>query len=170
MAAGSTPAEGTDEKERPGIVKRKIVPRNPKDFGGYFVVRVLTLFFLLVVVARSAIHLFAPDGGAQSIAGIDTSVAGGSNIIALFHQWGAIQLLFVGLMLVLFFAYKGFTPLVILFLALDAPMRALAGQMGAVESTRTPPGEALNWPVFFALLILFAVSLMSKRSRTGQAN
>ena len=145
---------------------KKIVPRNPKEFGGYFVVRVLTLFFLLVVVVRSAIHLFAPDGGAQSIAGIDTSVAGGSNIIALFHQWGAIQLLFVGLMLVLFFAYKGFTPLVILFLALDAPMRALAGHMGAVESTRTPPGEALNWPVFFVLVVLFIVSLVGKKSKT----
>ena len=144
----------------------KILPRNPKEFGGYFVVRVLTLIFLLVVVARSAIHLFSPDGGAQSIAGIDTSVAGGSNLIALFHQWGAIQLLFGALMLVLFFAYKGFTPLVILFLALDAPMRALAGQMGAVESAHTPPGEALNWPVFCVLVLLFIVSLVDKKSKT----
>ena len=126
--------------------------------------------FMLVVVARSALHLFSADGGAESIAGIDTSVAGGNNIIALFHQWGAIQLLLVGMMIVLFFAYKGLTPLIILFLCLDAPMRALAGQMGAVESTRTPPGEALNWPVFFALLILFAVSLIAKRSRKGEAN
>ena len=162
MAAGSTPAEGTSEKERSGNLMSKILPRNPKEFGGYFVARVLTLVFLLVVVARSAIHLFSPDGGAQSIAGIDTSVEGGSNIIALFHQWGAIQLLFVGLMLVVFFAYKGLTPLVILFLALDAPMRALAGQLGAVESTRTPPGEALNWPVFFVLVALFIISLVEK--------
>nr|KGA06352.1 MAG: hypothetical protein GM42_4165 [actinobacterium acMicro-1] len=147
-----------------------LLPKNPKVYAGYLVVRIITFVFMLVVVARSAVHLFSPDGGAESIAGIDTSVAGGNNIIALFHQWGAIQLLLVGLMLVLFFAYKGLTPLIILFLCLDAPMRALAGQMGAVESTRTPPGEALNWPVFFALLILFAVSLISKRSRKGQAN
>ncbi len=128
--------------------------------------RLITLAFLLIVVVRSAIHLFSPDGGAESIAGIDTSVAGGGNIIALFHQWGAIQLLFAGLLAVLFFAYKGFTPLVILFLALDAPMRALAGQMGAVESTRTPPGEALNWPVFVVLAILFAVSIVEKKSKS----
>ncbi len=127
--------------------------------------RLITLAFLLIVVARSAIHLFTPDGGAESIAGIDTSVAGGNNIIALFHQWGAIQLLFVGLLLVLFFLYKGLTPLVILFLALDAPMRALAGQMGAVESARTPPGEALNWPVFFLLVILFVASIVKKNSK-----
>lgn len=127
--------------------------------------RLITLAFLLIVVARSAIHLFTPDGGAESIAGIDTSVAGGKNIIALFHQWGAIQLLLVGLLLVLFFFYKGLTPMVIIFLALDAPMRALAGQMGAVESTRTPPGEALNWPVFFMLVILFVASIVKKNSK-----
>jgi hypothetical protein len=71
----------------------------------------------------------------------------------------------VGLLLVLFFFYKGLTPLVILFLALDAPMRALAGQKGAVESTRTPPGEALNWPVFFVLVILFVASIVKKNSK-----
>jgi hypothetical protein len=66
-------------------------------------------------------------------------------------------------LLFLFFAYKGLTPLVILFLALDAPMRALAGQMGKVASTHTPPGEALNWPTFFVLVFLFALSLLKKR-------
>jgi hypothetical protein len=146
-------------------MRNQIIPDNPREYRGFPVVRLITLAFLLIVVARSAIHLFTPDGGAESIAGIDTGVAGGNNIIALFHQWGAIQLLFVGLLLVLFFFYKGLTPLVILFLALDAPMRALAGQMGAVESTRTPPGEALNWPVFFVLAILFVASIVKKNSR-----
>jgi len=146
-------------------MKNQMFPENPKEYRGFPAVRLITLAFLLIVVIRSAIHLFSPDGGAESIAGIDTSVAGGGNIIALFHQWGAIQLLFAGLLAVLFFAYKGFTPLVILFLALDAPMRALAGQMGAVESTRTPPGEALNWPVFVVLAILFAVSIVKKNSK-----
>jgi hypothetical protein len=146
-------------------MRNQIIPDNPREYRGFPVVRLITLAFLLIVVARSAIHLFTPDGGAESIAGIDTGVAGGNNIIALFHQWGAIQLLFVGLLLVLFFFYKGLTPLVILFLALDAPMRALAGQMGAVESTRTPPGEALNWPVFFVLVVLFIVSLAGKKSK-----
>jgi hypothetical protein len=144
----------------------QIFPKNPKEYRGYPVVRVITISFLLLVVVRSVIHLFAPDGGAESIAGIDTKVEGGENIIALFHQWGAIQLLLAGLMLALFFAYKGLTPLVILFLALDAPMRALAGTMGNIESAKTPPGEALNWPVFFVLATLFIVSLLQKNAKS----
>ena len=146
-------------------MRNQILPENPREYRGFGVVRLATLAFLLIVVVRSVIHLFSPDGGAESIAGIDTSVSGGNNIIALFHQWGAIQLLLVGLMLVLFFAYKGFTPLVIFFLALDAPMRALAGMMGKIESSHTPPGEALNWPAFFLLLILFVVSLLKAKSK-----
>ena len=143
----------------------QMFPENPREYRGFGVVRLITLAFLVIVVARSVIHLFTPDGGAQSIAGIDTSVPGGNNIIALFHQWGAIQLLLVGLMLTLFFAYKGFTPLIIFFLALDAPMRALAGMMGKIESTHTPPGEALNWPAFFVLATLFIFSLLQKKAK-----
>lgn len=141
------------------------LPTNPKQFIGFQWVRVITFLYLLVVVARSTIHLVAPDGGAESIAGIDISGPGGSNVVALFHQWGAIQLLLAALMLVLFFVYPGLTPLVILFMALDAPMRALAGLIAPVESAHTPPGEALNWPVFFVLVALFALSLVKKRSK-----
>ncbi len=119
----------------------------------------------MVVVARSAIHLFSGDGGAESIAGIDTKVEGGKNIIAIFHQWGAIQLLLVAVLITLFFAFKGLTPLVILFLSLDAPMRAIAGQMSDLQTSHTPPGAALNWPVFWSLVLLFIASLFKNRSK-----
>ena len=142
-----------------------IFPKNPKTYLGYTFVRIITFIFMLVVFTRSCIHLFSADGGAESIAGIDTSVAGGQNIIAIFHQWGAIQLLLISFMTVLFFFYQGLTPLIILFLSLDAPLRALAGMMGKVESAHTPPGEALNWPAFFLLLTLFIVSLLKGKAK-----
>jgi hypothetical protein len=114
------------------------------------------------MVVRSCIHLFAADGGAQSIAGIDTSVEGGNNIIAIFHQWGAIQLILAVLLFVLFFRYPGFTPLILLTLALDPVMRFIAGQMMSVTTTGTPPGEALNAAAFYLLALLFIASLIKK--------
>lgn len=52
-------------------------------------------WFLIAATAaatiRSLIDMFAPDGGASSIAGLDTTVAGGDNLIALFGQWGLEQ-------------------------------------------------------------------------------
>ena len=147
------------------IVLKKLLPNNPTSFEGFRVIRVVTAIYLLVMVARSSIHLFASDGGAQSIAGIDTSVEGGDNIIAMFHQWGAIQLILALLLFVLFFRYPGLTSLILLTLALDPVMRFVAGQMMSVSATGTPPGEALNGASFILLLILFIASLVDKKVR-----
>ena len=141
---------------------KKLLPNNPTSFEGIRAIRIVTAIFLLVMVVRSCIHLFAADGGAQSIAGIDTSVEGGNNIIAIFHQWGAIQLILAVLLFVLFFRYPGLTPLILLTLALDPVMRFIAGQMMSVTSTGTPPGEALNGASLYLLTFLFIASLAKK--------
>ena len=141
---------------------KELLPKNPAKFEGVRAVRIVTAIYLLVMVVRSCIHLFAADGGAQSIAGIDTSVEGGNNIIAIFHQWGAIQLILAVLLFVLFFRYPGFTPLILLTRALDPVMRFIAGQMMSVTTTGTPPGEALNAAAFYLLALLFIASLIKK--------
>ena len=141
---------------------KELLPNNPTKFEGFRAVRIVTAIYLLVMVVRSCIHLFAADGGAQSIAGIDTSVEGGNNIIAIFHQWGAIQLILAMLLFVLFFRYPGFTPLILLTLALDPVMRFIAGQMMSLTTTGTPPGEALNAAAFYLLALLFIASLIKK--------
>ena len=141
---------------------KKLLPNNPTSFEGFRAIRIVTAIYLLVMVVRSCIHLFAADGGAQSIAGIDTSVEGGNNIIAIFHQWGAIQLILAVLLFILFFRYPGLTPLILLTLALDPVMRFIAGQMMSVTSRGTPPGEALNAAAFYLLTLLFIASLLKK--------
>ena len=142
---------------------KKVFPKNPSRYEGFRIIRLIALLYMLVMVVRSCIHLFAPDGGAQSIAGIDTSVEGGDNIIAIFHQWGAIQLILAVLLLVLFFRYAGLTPLVLLTLALDPVLRFVAGQQMSLTTIGTPPGEALNGVAFYLLLVLFLGSLWNKK-------
>jgi hypothetical protein len=142
---------------------KKVLPKDPSRFEGFRLIRLITALYLSLMVIRSCIHLFAADGGAQSIAGIDTSVEGGNNIIAIFHQWGAIQLILAALLLVLFFRYPGFTPLILLTLAIEPVMRLIAGQMMGVTTTGTPPGEALNGAAFCLLLILLIAALVNKK-------
>jgi hypothetical protein len=144
---------------------KRIFPKDPSRFEGFRLIRLIAAVYMFVMVVRSCIHLFAPDGGAQSIAGIDTSVEGGDNIIAIFHQWGAIQLILALLLLVLFFRYPGLTPLILLTLTLDPVLRFVAGQMMSITATGTPPGEALNGAAFYLLLILFISSLVNKKVR-----
>lgn len=137
----------------------KVFPIDPSIYEGFLFVRIAAALLLFVVVVRSCIHLFASDGGAQRIAGIDTSVEGGKNIIAMFHQWGAIQLILAVLLYVLFFRYPGFTPLIVLTLAFDPVMRFVASRVLSVTSTRKPPGAALNAPAFVIAMLLFAASI-----------
>ena len=144
---------------------KKVLPKDLSIFQGFRPIRLIAVLYMLVMVARSCVHLFAADGGAQSIAGIDISVEGGDNIIAIFHQWGAVQLILALLLLVLFFRYPGLTPLILLTLAIEPVMRFIAGQMMRLTTTGTPPGKTLNAAAFALLLILFIASLANKTSR-----
>jgi uncharacterized membrane protein HdeD (DUF308 family) len=141
---------------------KKILPKNPSVFSGYRTVRIFLAIYMFVIVIRSCIHFFAADGGANSIAGIDISVEGGDNIVAIFHQWGAMQLLLVILLYVLFFRYPGMTPLVALTLVIEPIFRLIAGKILPVTTEGTPPGESLNGASFYVLAVLFIASLIEK--------
>lgn len=136
-----------------------LLPDDVSAYSGPTFVRILTAVILALVVVRSAIHVFAADGGAKRIAGVDTSVEGGDNVIAMFHQWGAVQLTLVALLIVVFLRYPGLTPLVIVTLAMDPVTRAIAARVKRLTSTKTPPGARLNWPVFAVLVVLLVLSL-----------
>ena len=136
-----------------------LLPDDVSTYSGVGFVRIVTALLMVIVVARSCIHVFSADGGAQRIAGVDTSVAGGDNIIAMFHQWGAVQLTLISLLIVVFVRYPGLTPLVILTMAMDPVTRSIASRMKRLTSTKTPPGARLNWPAFVVLAVLLVLSL-----------
>jgi hypothetical protein len=141
---------------------KKLLPKDPSTFSGFRLVRILLAIYMMVIVIRSCIHFFASDGGANSIAGIDISVEGGDNIVAIFHQWGATQLLLVLLLYVLFFRYPGFTPLIALTLAIEPIFRFISGKIMPLTAQGTPPGESLNGVSFYVLSALFITSLFEK--------
>lgn len=139
-----------------------VFPKNPRTFTGFRVVRFLLAIYMLVLLIRSCIHFFSPDGGANSIAGIDISVEGGDNIVAIFHQWGAMQLLLVLLLYALFIKYPGLTSLIALTLVIEPIFRFISGKIMSVTTEGTPPGESLNGASFYLLAIIFIASLFKK--------
>lgn len=136
-----------------------VLPDDPSFYGGSQFIRISLALLLFVMVARSCVHLFVSDGGAQRIGGVDTSVEGGNNIIAMFHQWGAIQLILAVLLVVLYIRYPGFTPLILLTVALDPVMRYVASRKRSVITKGTPPGARYNGIAFVILMLLFVVSI-----------
>ena len=143
-----------------------LLPSDARDYKGPQFARWAAMAFLVIVTVRSLIHVLAPDGGAESIATIDTTVEGGSNIIAIFGQWGAIQLLLAAVLWVLLLRYRGLTPLVLLVFVLEPLLRGLAGSLKPIETVGTAPGAALNWVVVPVMVVLLILSL---RERKGQS-
>ena len=137
----------------------ELLPMQPLQFKGPMLASVATMLYLSLITVRSVLHLVLPDGGAHSIATIDTSGTSGANIIAIFGQWGAIQLLLSALLWVLILRYRGFIPLALLVLALEPFMRGLAGYLKPVVTVGIAPGAALNWLAAPVLLVLLWLSL-----------
>lgn len=136
-----------------------LLPSDPARFHGPGLALWGAVAWLVVITVRSLIHLAAPDGGAHSIATIDVAVAGGSNIVAIFGQWGAIQLLLALLLWVLVLRYRGLVPLVLAVFVAEPCLRGLAGHLKPIATIGTAPGAALNWVVLPALAALLWISL-----------
>jgi hypothetical protein len=140
-----------------------LLPSDPTNYRGPAIAVWITTILLVVITARSLVHLFAPDGGAQSIATIDTSVAGGGNIIAIFGQWGASQLLLVGALWILRLRYRGLIPFILFVLLLEPFLRSLSGHLKPLVTLGTAPGAALNWVAVPVVAVTLYLALCTAR-------
>lgn len=128
--------------------------------------RIAVIVFALITVftlARSCVHIFAPDGGASSIAGINTSVEGGSNVISMFAFWGLAQLLMGLVYLAVFFRYKSLIPFMYILIIIEYSGRVLIGMVKPLIVSHTPPG-AIGDYILIPLAIVMLI-LCLKRSR-----
>ena len=137
----------------------RLLPEEATDYRGPRIAAWIIGGFLVLITVRSLIHLFSADGGAESIATIDTSVEGGDNIIAIFGQWGAIQLLLAALLWVLLLRYRGLLPLIALVLLVEPLLRELSGRLKPIETMGTAPGAALNSAAIVVTALLLYLTL-----------
>lgn len=136
-----------------------LLPDDPRTYDGPRLARWAAIAYLVAITTRSLIHLLSPDGGAASIAGIDLAVGGGANIVAIFGQWGAIQLLLAGLLWGLLLRWPGTTPLALLVFCIEPVLRQLSGWLKPVTTVHIAPGAALNDVVLPVMAVLLVLSL-----------
>ena len=141
---------------------RLLLPRNVDRYAGPLLAVWFLAIYNVVGTVRSLIHILAPDSGAQSIATIDTAVAGGPNIIALLAQWGGAQLLMALTIWIVLWRYRGLVPLMIGASMLDNVGRILIGQLKPLVTMGTPPGS-LSWVVAPLCAVLLVVALVPTR-------
>ena len=141
---------------------RLLLPRAADRYAGPAIAVWFLLAYNVVGTVRSLIHILAPDSGAQSIASMDTSVAGGSNMIALLAQWGGAQLLMAIAIWIVVWRYRGLVPLALAFCAVDNVQRVAIGLAKPLTTVSTPPG-ALSWVVAPLCVVVLLVSLLPAR-------
>jgi hypothetical protein len=133
-----------------------LFPRIDRDYTGPKSAFVFFVIISIVSTIRSLIHIFAADGGARSIAGISIDVAGGQNIVAIFGQWGASQLILVLMYWLVIIRYRFLAPAMLGLTFVEQLLRLGVGQIKPIVGVIDAPPGAIGSRI---LLPLTAIAL-----------
>jgi len=138
----------------------RLFPKIEKNYTGSKIPFYFLILIASVSTIRGLIHIFAPDGGANSIAGIDVSVQGGVNIVAIFAQWGALQLLLALIYWLAIFRYKFLVPAMLAVVVIEQLIRIGAGLLKPLEIASPPPGAIGSAMLLPITMFVFLWSLV----------
>jgi hypothetical protein len=151
----------------------RIFPKQlSNDYQGKPIAKWVFLIITIVTIVRSLIHMFAPDGGAHSIATIPLDSyreAGAATVISIFSLWGLSQLLMGFVYLVVIWRYQTWIPFMYLLLIVEYAMRLVVGGMKPIETTGTAPGGVANYIIVPLVIIMFVVSLPKTKDAENKA-
>ncbi len=124
----------------------------------------LYAFYLitLVTIARSCIHIFAADGGAQSIATIPLesyTPQGSETVVFVFGLWGIAQLMQGLLYLLVAFRYRSLVSLMYLFVFLEWSSRLVLSLFKTIETAGTAPAAVAQVVLVVVVPVLFGLSI-----------
>ena len=145
------------------------MPLLPPSTNSAYTGAKLSAWFLtlasLLTLGPGLIHSFLPDGGAQTIAGLDLHDRR-DLVLGVFRWEGATQLALGLGMLAVSLRYRPLTPL---FLALTLLQSALVALQGWVL---TPPADGHHPPAHYGAVVLAALSavFLALSLRTRRSN
>jgi hypothetical protein len=135
----------------------------PKEQNNYTGPSIAIWFLTLINIvgtARSLIHIFFRDSGAQSIATMNLNVGGGKNIVTLLGQWGGAQLIMSFIIWIVLWRYREFIPLMITEVVIEQLLRILIGRMKPTITAHAPPGRLGSFIILPLATIMLIISLM----------
>ena len=136
-----------------------ILPDDARAYRGDGWVPRFLVLFSVIMTARSVIHIARHDGGAATIAGVDIDVEGGQNLVAIFAQWGLVQLLNAAIGWIVVTRYRGLIPLILLVSLMENIGRILIGRRKPLKVAKPPPGAYGSLIIVPVLLVAFWRSL-----------
>ncbi|MCX5481607.1 hypothetical protein OSH08_21595 [Kaistia geumhonensis] len=143
-------------------------PQIDNRFPGRRLVVAVFALITAMTIGRSLVHMFAPDGGAQSVAHIplDTYPAAASNaVVFLFSFWGLSQLMMGLVYIVALLRYRALIPLLLVLIFVEYAGRITIGHIRVIETTATAPGAILDYVMVLLTLVLLVLSRPSSAGR-----
>jgi len=125
----------------------------------------LYLFYLLttVTIGRSLVHMFAPDGGAQSIGSVTLdqfTLKGADSVITMFGLWGMEQFIIGLIGFIIIRRYQSLIPLMCGVYVLEYIMRGISGfYTPGLSTAHTPPGAVADYILIPLTIIMFLFSI-----------
>lgn len=154
------------------MFSRLLPARIDSDYAGHRVALWVFVPITLITIVRSLIHVFAPDGGAQSIASIplDRMTQGGAEgVVFVFALWGLSQLLLGFVYVAVLIRYRALLPLMYLLFILEYVGRFLIGQSKGITTLETPPGATANLVFPVLGLVMLVLSLRVRGASEAKA-
>ena len=137
----------------------RLLPRTENRYSGSNWSLGFLILATVMSTARSLVHLIAPDGGAHTIAGIALDVTGGPNIVAIFGQWGASQLVLACLQWMVVLRYRFLVPAMLAIIVLEQLLRILAGRLKPLVLDSPPPGAYGTYVILGLAMMFLALAL-----------
>ena len=142
----------------------RLLPRQASnEYRGHPLAKWVLAALTLITLGRSLVHMFAHDGGAQSIASIpltEFSPAAADSLVTIFALWGLSQLLFGIVYAITLWRYQALIPLMYVFFSAEYLMRLLVPLYApGLTTLETAPG-AIGNSIFLPLgLVMLFLSL-----------
>ena len=145
-----------------------LFPSSPNNDYKGSVIALYGLYPIIgILIFRSLVHFLSENSGLVGIATIKQfPIIEGmdpNNLVYLFASlWGATQVSLTLVLIILFFKYKSFIPLIYLICLLDQCFRIISGIMHPLTEdyyVSTPPGVISNIPILIYLFFMFFLSL-----------
>jgi hypothetical protein len=153
--------------------RMSILPKSlNNEYHGHFISKHTFLIITVASIIRSLIHIFAADGGAQSIATIpleNYSIEAASTIIMMFALWGISQLLMGIVFAYVYIKVKSLIPAMYVLLILEYSMRILVGIMKPIITVETAPGAYGNFIMVPLSILMLYLSLRNSKSISSKS-
>ena len=139
-------------------------PTTNADYRGSPFAAWFLAFSAVLTIVPGMIHYFLPDGGSGVIAHIDLATRA-DTIIAIFAWYGAMQIPFGILILIIALRYRTLVPLVLLLTILMQSLSAYSAWFWRGSHGDHHPPEHYGSAVFVVLgVIFFVLSLRPRRA------